>query len=298
MSRDTSKRRVKLLKAEEKVSHRYPKLRVLSQAFSLGTLVLVPLSGLARVDFWGDEHRLFFEPTSLKQALGGVIIGIAAMYVLTFLSNVVAGRLFCGWGCPVGQICRYGDAVERPKLTRWQWRWTHLQGGAYSGLFVLSVLAWWVDLRVFYLGSPVALLVMWPLLAFGVAGAFVHGRWWRWDFCKTVCPIGMYYSIMSPASYFGIHFRNQEETCIECNACDNICPVSLPPRELNLPITNRTGLSIMDAPGHNHCLECGDCIRVCEFMVGQAGKPSAPLRLGYFTGPQHQDRDTALDSKE
>jgi len=52
----------------------------------------LPLSALARVDFWQGEHRLLFEAAPLKHGLAGVIIGIAATYVVTFLNNVVAGR--------------------------------------------------------------------------------------------------------------------------------------------------------------------------------------------------------------
>ena len=64
----------------------------------------------------------------------------------------------------------------------------------------------------------------------------MHGRYWQWNFCKSACPIGLYYTFMAPATWYGIYFRNSEETCIECNACDNVCPVDLAPRELMNPV--------------------------------------------------------------
>ena len=91
----------------------------------------------------------------------------------------------------------------------------------------------------------------------------LHGRYWRWDFCT--------------------------KTCIECDACDNVCPVNLAPRDLMAPIPSPGGFSIDAAPGRNHCLGCGDCARACEWMVGLKGKAPVPLLLGLYTGPQRVD---------
>lgn len=292
----TPAKRHKVMQMLQRRRHRYVPLRVLSQTFSLGVLAAVPLCGLARVDFWGGDHQLLMRPAGFKPALAGVIVGIAAMYVVTFLSNVVAGRMFCGWGCPVAQVCRLGEAIDAPRMRLLQRLRLHVEAAAFSLLLVVSVLAWWVDLRVLLLGSTAALLITWSLVLIGVAGAYLHGRWWRWGFCKSACPIGLYYSFVAPAQYFGVHFRNRQQTCIDCNACDNICPVDLDPRRLALPVVDRQGVSLPDAPGFNHCLECGDCVRACERMI-EVSRPNdfpqaVPLRLGYFKGPQ-SDEDQA-----
>lgn len=276
---------MKVLRLLRAAGHRYDLWRVLSQGFTLGVLAVVPLSGLARVDVWGGRHRLLGEAVPWKHALGGVIVGIAAMYVVTFLSNLVAGRLFCGWGCPVGQVSRFGEAVETPGISRWQRVGKHLAGAAYSAAFVLSVMAWWVDLRVLASWSTAAAWA-WGAVAVGVVGAYAHGRWWRWAFCKQACPIGLYYTFVAASKHYGVHFRNEQDTCIECDACDHVCPVDLLPRELMTPIPARGGVSVHDAPGRNHCLECGDCIRACEKMIELRGQPPVPLRLGYYRGPQ------------
>lgn len=253
---------------------------------SLGILIAVPISGLARVDLWAGRHALLFQTVPFKHGLAGVIIGIGAMYVATFLVNLFGGRLFCGWGCPVGQVSRFGEAVDTLGLRRSQRLMAAGRGALFSGALVLSVMAWWVDLRVLWQGSGTPLMIAWGVFFVSVALTYAHGRWWRWEFCKSVCPIGLYYSFVSPARYFGIHFRNQENTCIECDACDNVCPVDLAPRDLMAPSGPRPGLSIADAPGRNHCLECGDCVRACEFMIERRGNAPVPLLLGFFSGPQ------------
>lgn len=300
-----AKRRLKLLRAVRTTSlrdpaaaslrHRYDAWRVAGMTVSLGILLAVPLSGLARVDVWRGEHRALFRETELAPALAGVIIGIAAMYVVTFLANVLAGRMFCGWGCPVGQISRLGERIDTPKATRTEQILRSIAGGAFGATFVLAMAAWWVDLRVLWLGEGRELAIAWSVVLAGFVGSYLHGRWWRWSFCTRVCPIGAYYTFMAPAKWYGISFPNTHDSCIECNACDHVCPVDLAPRELAAPIPSRGGLSIEGAPGRNHCLECGDCVRACEWMVTPKSLP-VPLELG-FHGTSARARPRAENTR-
>lgn len=281
--------RLRVLKAVDAAPHRYRARRLVSQSISLAILVLVPLLGVAQVDLWRGNHYLLFQRAAFKPALAGVIVGIAALYVFTFLSNIVAGRLFCGWGCPVAQVSRFGERCDSSGLSRLGRLRASIEGAAFSGLFVASVFTWWADPRVLVFGGAKEMAIAWGVLAVGTAGAFAHGRWWRWEFCKQACPIGVYYSFIAPAKYFGVHFRNENRTCIECDACDRVCPVDLTPRDLVAGVTDRGGISLGDAPGHNHCIECGDCIAACERMVTLKSKGApvvAPLHLGWFRGDQ------------
>lgn len=287
MAKTKASSRLKILRAiRRSLQHRYDRYRALGMTISLGILFWVPLSGLARVDLWRGRHALLFAPAPFKHGLAGVIVGIAAMYVVTFLVNLVGGRLFCGWGCPVGQVSRFGEAVDTPGLKRPQRLRARVEGALFSFALVASILAWWVDLRVLWRGSPAAMATAWGVVVVSVALTYAHGRWWRWEFCKSTCPIGLYYSFVSPAKRYGVHFRNQAASCIECDACDNVCPVDLAPRDLMAPSGPRPGLSIAEAPGRNHCLECGDCVRACEWMIEKKGDGPVPLLLGFFSGPQ------------
>jgi polyferredoxin len=281
-----SSARFRVLRGMSKTSHRYDRLRAVSITVSMAILAAVPASGLARVDVWGRHHYLFFHPTSFRPALAGVIVGVAAMYVATFSSNVVAGRLFCGWGCPVGQLSRFGDAMDLPGGTRRQRIGRGLRAAAFATLLVVSSFAWWVDLRVFWLGRGFEAAVAWGSFVATGALAAAHVVGWRWRFCQTACPIGLYYSLVSPATWFGVHFRNHESSCIDCDACDEVCPVGLEPRDLAKPIAARGGLAVANAPGRNHCLECGDCVRACQWILAKRKPVTIPLRLGYFRGEQ------------
>ncbi len=258
--------------------HRYDRLRVLTMTLSLAILVGVPLSGLARVDLWSGRHFLLFQPAPFRHGLAGVIVAIAARYVVTFLSNVVAGRMFCGWGCPVGQLSRFGDAADVPGATAAEHAARVFAAWSFGATAVVAFFAWWVDLGVFWAGSGRAAGLAWGSLLVLATLAALHARWWRWGFCKTVCPIGLYYSFVSSATWFGVHFRNQQRSCIDCDACDQVCPVDLRPRDLAQPIPARGGLSVADAPGRNHCLECGDCVRACEWR--RPSREASPATTG------------------
>jgi ferredoxin-type protein NapH len=292
MSKRRADLRMKILRAMRRAGHRYNGLRTLSMLVSMAILLGVPLSGLARVDAWRGRQRVLFHEAPFNQALAGVVLIISGLYVVTFLSNVVAGRMFCGWGCPVGQLSRFAEVLDTPGSKPRDRRLAHLKGALFSFALVVAFLVWWVDPRVFWQGSARALAVAWAVLLVGIGLAWAHARWWRWEFCKSACPIGLYYSFVSPARWYGVYFRNQTSSCIECNACDNVCPVDLAPRELMAPVEARGGISVADAPGRNHCLECGDCVRACEWMIERKGQGPVPLLLGYYRGPQRID---ALD---
>lgn len=276
-------RRLKVLRAfrKHRLHHRYGLWRTLGISVSMSILLLVPLTGLARIDLWGGQHRLLFRPVPFRVALAAVLAIFAAIYVVTFLSNVVAGRMFCGWGCPVGQLSRFGEAVDAPKLSARERLVARGRGAVFSLGLVISSIVWWTDPAVLWRGDPRAAGIAWTVVGVLSVAAYLHGRVWRWEFCKTTCPIGLYYSFVAPAKWYGVTFPNTEGTCIECNACDNVCPVDLPPRELKLPIASRGGISIADAPARNHCLECGDCVRACEWMMEKTGKAPVPLLIGF-----------------
>jgi ferredoxin-type protein NapH len=279
-------KRLKVLKAFRRLAprHRYNVWRVVGLAVSMGILLLIPLSGLVRLDLWRGNHLLLFERAPFNVTLA-VVIGIFCLiYAATFLINLVAGRMFCGWGCPIGQLHRLTESPATPGLTRAQ-RWRNrAQAAAFAFLLPASVLVWWLDWRILFAGSTAETLAVGGTLVAGTALALTHGRWWSWGFCRQACPIGLYYSFVAPARWFGITFQ-RPDTCIECNLCDHVCPVDLLPRSLPEPIPSRGGLSIADAPGRNHCLECGDCVRACEWIVQQKTGGIAPLELGFHGSP-------------
>jgi polyferredoxin len=206
---------------------------------------------------------------------------MAAFYGITFVINAVVGRLFCGWGCPVAQVSRFGEEVEIARRSGKGLRGAVARALLFGAALSASVLLWWVDPRVLVEGS--ALEAATALAVFlGLVGAtLLHGRFWRWSFCKQACPIGLYYSIVAPDRIYGIVFDADRGPCKECRLCDRVCPVDLDPRDLSRARDGIGGLAIDGLPGENHCLRCGDCIRACEWVFDGAEKAALPLRFGF-----------------
>lgn len=224
----------------------------------------VPLSGLARVDLWGGDHWALGAPAGFVLAFKSVLMAIAGFYVVTFLINLPAGRMFCGFGCPVGQLSRFADAIDAfpADAARRRRGWFDLIG--FAGGLALAVSLWWAAPAAFVSGLPgVALLAIVGMVA---TAAVLHARYWRWNFCRQVCPIGLYYSVVQTNAPFGIDF-DPTGTCIDCDACRGICPVHLDPRHLDARLPSPGGLAIDGLPALNHCLHCGACVEVCEHVT-------------------------------
>ena len=256
--------------------HRYRRNRAVTMAVTMSILFGVPLIGLARLDLWGDAHLALLRPVEFAQGLAAVLAAIVAFYVVTFLVNMPAGRMFCGFGCPVGQLCRFSDAIDAfpADAARRRRGWLELWGFALA--LSLAVTLWWTAPATFLAWSAGALAAAIVLTV--AAAAVLHGRRWRWSFCRGFCPIGLYYSVVETGAPFGIDF-DPGGTCIDCDACDTICPVELAPRALDAVVPAPGGLAFDGMPGLNHCLHCGLCVEVCEQVTHKRpGHPAMGLR--------------------
>lgn len=257
-------------------------MRILVITLSQLILLAVPLSGLVRVDLWRGGHLLLGEPVTLIVALKGFVVACAGLWGFTFLTNLIVGRFFCGWGCPVGYVSRLGEEVDRSKRKRLRWVLHHVSGAAFVATFVGAIMLWWVDPRVMLEGSTTArattasvFLVLW-------AGGFLHAFAWRFGFCRSVCPIGLYYRFVTSSTPIGIVFRQDPSPCIECGACEKICPVDLDPKRLGeiQDIAALSGDETFERYGDAECIRCGDCVEACRMIFkGRAGE-TPPLRFG------------------
>ncbi len=65
-------------------------------------------------------------------------------------------------------------------------------------------------------------------------------------FCRTFCPAGAIYGLFAKLSLARIEL--DPGACIECGACDKVCPVDL---------------NVSKEVGGAECIACGDCINAC-----------------------------------
>ncbi|MCC7264639.1 MAG: 4Fe-4S dicluster domain-containing protein [Candidatus Latescibacteria bacterium] len=270
---DPAPARFRLVKLALGHAHRYGRYRLVTMGITLAVLMAAPLAGLARVDLWSGAHRMLGDPVDLGLGLATVSVAIASFYGATFLINMIAGRMFCGFGCPVGELSRLSDAVDAlakdPAGQRRAW----LKLGAFALLLVGATSLWWVAPGV-YVAGGLAMLVAWGALALGVGLALIHARRWRWNFCRKLCPIGLYYSVVQTGGLVHIDY-DAKLACTDCKACAGVCPVHLDPRHLDQLLDSPGGLAVSDMPAANHCLSCGACVEICEHMTRKEPLPAA-----------------------
>jgi len=281
---DFAPKRLGLLRVLLPRPHRYRSLRRTMALASLLIVAAPPLFGLARIDLWRGGHRLLGEPAGFAKALFGALLFGVASYLVTFVVNAFGGRLFCGFGCPLSQANRLAErvATERGKPGHGAARF---RAWLFAVLFAAALLHWWIDPRLWRDGSWLARGVAGGALLLGAAAIQAHARGWHWAFCRGWCPVGLYYSVVRPSTSFGIRFA--PPTCVECNACDLVCPVDLRPRDLLAEVTRDEGLAIAATTGVHHCLSCGDCVEACELVLGKRGITPIALTMagGTLTPP-------------
>jgi polyferredoxin len=276
-------RRLRVVRLFQDEQHSIRGARRVTMAISLAILFAIPLSGLVRMDLLAGRHVLLRREAPAVEVLPIILVVIAGLYLITFLLNWPFGRLFCGFGCPVGHVFRLEDRVDTSRTRAGRaGKGPILRSVAFTALLAGSLLIWWVD--------PAALLSATAgrevLIAAGaLAGTTAllvwFGRSVRWTFCGKLCPIGIYYTAIQVAHRFGVQFDSELDTCIDCNLCDISCPVHLEPRHLEKRTNGAGGLAFDGFPGKNYCLECGDCVRVCAHIIRRRTGEEPPLRLTF-----------------
>lgn len=279
------KDRLRILSAVATRGASYKVLRVLVITLSLAILLVIPLTGLVRLDLWRGNHLLLFEPAETLTAIKGFVIAVAAMWGVTFTTNLVVGRFFCGWGCPVGYVGRLGEDVDKAKRSRRLWIFQHLSGAGFVATFVGAMMLWWVDPMVMVEGSLTAKAVTAGVFLLFAFGGFLHAFVWRFGFCRVVCPIGLYYRFVTSSTPIGIQFSETPSPCIECGACEKICPVDLDPKNLGMAIETDDGKD--ERYGDAECIRCGDCVEACRMIFTSRDGETPPLRFGRV---QHEEQ--------
>jgi ferredoxin-type protein NapH len=67
-------------------------------------------------------------------------------------------------------------------------------------------------------------------------------------FCRTLCPLGAFYSLFNRISLFQLHFDEQQ--CVACQACARQCPM---------------GLEAYAEANDTNCIRCLKCVEACKF---------------------------------
>ncbi|MGE3540406.1 MAG: 4Fe-4S binding protein [Candidatus Tectimicrobiota bacterium] len=247
----------------------YTKARWFVQALVVLAFVLVPSLYWLKLDFANDHYWLFGHEVSRSLALQAVVVLWLGTYFINFFENYLIGRLLCGWICPWGLLNRLGMLLNHMlRHVAYRLLIVAMVNVGFALVATLVVMHWLIDLRT--LGQPqhAAFTLAWGGFGLGVVLGFVVLQRLSFRFCETICPFGMYLTVVTQKNSLRVVF-DASRPCVEWGLCTQVCPMDLSPREMDFNDAMNGGFG--------QCILCGDCIDVCQTRMQQEGLP-APLR--------------------
>jgi polyferredoxin len=257
-------------------AHRYTLWRwSLGIGFTLA-IGVIPLFGILRFDFWGGRHIYLGEVLSLPEVAKRFAFPFLGVNIVIIVLTRFFGRYLCGFGCPYGALARIQEWLRTGAKTRAQKARGKLTLLAVVVLLSSITFSYFVDWRVFADGSPAAVIVAGGFLGGMILSFFFTLRYLGLRFCRDLCPSGVYFALLGHNTVNGIEFAHPE-TCTDCKACVDVCPVDLEPREMSGgAYRGAAGLYPETLSNFSNCLRCGDCVLACD---GINSRPQEPISL-------------------
>lgn len=182
-----------------------------------------------------------------------VLLGAAILLVF----YAVAGRVFCGWVCPMNLVTDLAGWLRRRLDINNLFRVN--RGTRYWVLGVALVLSALMGVAAFEWVSPIAMLHREIIYGVGMGlsaalGIFIfdllilkHG------WCGHLCPLGAFYGLLGRRALLRVRF--DDDSCSHCGECARVCPE---PQVLDLKKAAQRGMVTAGA-----CTNCARCIPVC-----------------------------------
>lgn len=186
-----------------------------------------------------------------------IILGAIAL-------SVLLKRGFCGWICPLGSLWEGGALLGRKLLGGRNLRlpkWLDLAGRglryALAGMILVALLMVSLSEAVGFRELPymstadIKIISGFgaPVFIIAFALAFVLSMLFGPVWCRYLCPLGGWYSVLGIVSLCAV--ERDEELCIDCSRCTRIC---------------HAFVDVEKTPKHvwaPECDGCMDCVRVC-----------------------------------
>ncbi len=212
-------------------------------------------------------------PIGSLQAIAGSAKFNFSFYVfgLIALFGIVAGRFFCGYLCPFGLLQDLLHKIPTPKIKVPAKLNRILSFGKYVMLIGVVMLLPLIARNSLGMSDPyfckyvcpagtigggIPLVVLNPAMREAAGPLFI----WKVTlaiailvlsvflyrvFCRYLCPLGAFYGILQPVSFYRFKINDK---CIDCGKCARICKMGVDP---------------VKTPNSPECIRCRDCIHEC-----------------------------------
>ncbi len=217
----------------------------LSQSLLLGT---VPLA----------------DPFAVLQLLaaGGLLASNALLgsLITVVFYGLLGGRTFCAWVCPLNPVTDLANWLAR-RLGWNKGRQARMfsRSSRFVVLILALVLSFVLGIAAFEAISPIGMLHRGLVFGMGAGWMIVLAVFLfdlavqRNGFCGHLCPLGAFYSAISPLSLMRI--EHDHNKCTSCMDCLKVCPEN----EI-LELVGKASGSVLDGV----CTNCGRCIEICH----------------------------------
>lgn len=191
---------------------------------------------------------------------------IGAITILSFYV-IFAGRAFCSWICPYNFFAEIAERLNaklvKSKVIKQREFDPKIRYVFLLAFWVLSFVSGYLIFEIFNIVGIVSRFIIygysaaiwWVILIF-LGEVFFSRRFW----CRYVCPVGTFYSILS--KFRAIKISWNKEKCDHCAVCMDVCivPKVLEMTKAKNKDANGTTFSVVSVD----CTLCGRCIDVCH----------------------------------
>ncbi len=288
---------------QKEISGRWQRMRTVALFLLAGIYIVGPWLQ------WGDRQAILWDLPARKFHIFGTTfwpqdfillswLMITGAFGLFFFTNL-AGRLWCGYGCPQTVWTKFfmwiewlteGDRNDRIRLDKSPWSSDKVKRktAKHAAWIFFSLIVGTTFVGYF---TPIRALVA-DLLTFHATGSewfavfvfsaplYLDAGFMREQICKFACPYARFQGAMFDSNTLTVFYdtkrgeprghRKAKSTpesnglgaCIDCNLCVQVCP---------------TGIDIRDGIQYE-CIGCAACIDACDEVMDKMKYPRGLVR--------------------
>ncbi|MDQ6991956.1 MAG: 4Fe-4S binding protein [Mariprofundus sp.] len=273
--------------------------RRMVQYFTVFLLIVIPLSGLFRIDpqaggFILLDHQVWFSDIFIVM---GFWVFIASLLVMMYS---LVGSVFCGWMCPQNTVSEYANWLTEKLLGR-RAQMMDLTGEQMAvanrkqsllnyvllgfGLLLPAMLAALIPLLYFFPPSAI-----WSFVTFTEDAKLASSLHWiyfvcvavfmldivviRHLMCKYMCIYRVWQHSFKTKETLHIHYDEaRSDHCATCHYCVDSCFLDIDPCQT----------AVFDS-----CVNCGECVTACDELHSKSKKLDGPGLLSFAIGAENK----------